>query len=624
VSPETGDFVPLDETVAIWLETHSRGALEIVGGPGAGKTTALAHLAYGLLPNAHTLLIDDAKIVEVTKQATLRRVIYTSCTTYPHVANVSLRLTSWGDDELIEYVLAVHADRCRSVMTRVRAAADRRMLHGVPELWRIVLDGMACDESAVDWRTVLWNEIEPLLVDDQNRRLACDHCLAVLCGALGDSEYDAANLHLLDGGERLPGLLRHRACQLLLAVEHLRESLRTGGESRWMCKVPPGDVLREVGASIAALPAALETLRRLVESEDQRFQPAAASLLHATGTGWRPAKCRKLNLTHADLHDARWPGVDLSGTPMGHADLTDADLTCARLEHAEARHTCFRRAQLAGAWLTGCDAASCDFTGADLSQIDAASCDFTGADLSQIDAKRVQFNGADLTEANLTGAKLAQANLRDSKLVLARLHCADLHGAQLEGAQIEGAEFIGANCKGARLVRLVLHDADFTDACFLGARLDEANLEYMELPNADFRNAVLDRAWLTGSVMPRATFRGARLRGAGLADVEWEGADLRDADLRESSFYLGSTRSGLVGSPIASEGSRTGFYTDDYDEQPFKSAEEIRKANLRGADLRGAKVDGVDFYLVDLRGARYSQEQGEHFRRCGAILVDRA
>ena len=609
MSPETGDFVPLDETVAIWLETHSRGALEIVGGPGAGKTTALAHLAYGLLPNAHTLLIDDAKIVEVTKQATLRRVIYTSCTTYPHVANVSLRLTSWGDDELIEYVLAVHADRCRSVMTRVRAAADRRMLHGVPELWRIVLDGMACDESAVDWRTVLWNEIEPLLVDDQNRRLACDHCLAVLCGALGDSEYDAANLHLLDGGERLPGLLRHRACQLLLAVEHLRESLRTGGESRWMCKVPPGDVLREVGASIAALPAALETLRRLVESEDQRFQPAAASLLHATGTGWRPAKCRKLNLTHADLHDARWPGVDLSGTPMGHADLTDADLTCARLEHAEARHTCFRRAQLAGAWLTGCD---------------AASCDFTGADLSQIDAKRVQFNGADLTEANLTGAKLAQANLRDSKLVLARLHCADLHGAQLEGAQIEGAEFIGANCKGARLVRLVLHDADFTDACFLGARLDEANLEYMELPNADFRNAVLDRAWLTGSVMPRATFRGARLRGAGLADVEWEGADLRDADLRESSFYLGSTRSGLVGSPIASEGSRTGFYTDDYDEQPFKSAEEIRKANLRGADLRGAKVDGVDFYLVDLRGARYSQEQGEHFRRCGAILVDRA
>ena len=63
--------------------------------------------------------------------------------------------------------------------------------------------------------------------------------------------------------------------------------------------------------------------------------------------------------------------------------------------------------------------------------------------------------------------------------------------------------------------------------------------------------------------------------------------------------------------------------TDDYDEQPFKAPEEIRKANLKGADLRGANVNHVDFYLVDLRNALYSPEQGEHFRRCGAILFDR-
>ncbi|HEV2294223.1 MAG TPA: pentapeptide repeat-containing protein [Tepidisphaeraceae bacterium] len=80
---------------------------------------------------------------------------------------------------------------------------------------------------------------------------------------------------------------------------------------------------------------------------------------------------------------------------------------------------------------------------------------------------------------------------------------------------------------------------------------------------------------------------------------------------------MGSSRSGLVGSPIACEGSRTGFYTDDYNDQDFKSPEEIRKANLCGADLRGAKVDKVDFYLVDLRGATYTPEQAEHFARCG-------
>jgi len=109
----------------------------------------------------------------------------------------------------------------------------------------------------------------------------------------------------------------------------------------------------------------------------------------------------------------------------------------------------------------------------------------------------------------------------------------------------------------------------------------------------------------------------------GLADIDWEQADLRGADLCGASFHMGSSRSGLVDSPIASYGSRTGFYTDDYNEQDFKSPEEIRKANLRGADLRGARISGVDFYLVDLRDARYNAEQEQHFRSCGAILESR-
>src|SRR5437899_2813332 len=82
-----------------------------------------------------------------------------------------------------------------------------------------------------------------------------------------------------------------------------------------------------------------------------------------------------------------------------------------------------------------------------------------------------------------------------------------------------------------------------------------------------------------------ADFLGANLRDTGLAEVDWPGACLRDADLRGATFHLGSSRSGLVNSPIASEGSRTGFYTDDYLDQDVKPVEEIRKANLRGADL---------------------------------------
>jgi len=83
---------------------------------------------------------------------------------------------------------------------------------------------------------------------------------------------------------------------------------------------------------------------------------------------------------------------------------------------------------------------------------------------------------------------------------------------------------------------------------------------------------------------------------------------------------MGSRRSGLVERFLASEGTRTGFYSDDGLEQHFKSPEETCKANLRGADLRGAQVEGTDFYLVDLRDARYDETQADHFRRCGAIL----
>jgi uncharacterized protein YjbI with pentapeptide repeats len=143
------------------------------------------------------------------------------------------------------------------------------------------------------------------------------------------------------------------------------------------------------------------------------------------------------------------------------------------------------------------------------------------------------------------------------------------------------------------------------------------------LPGGIFSQERLHGALFTGSQMPGANFSGAQLTEARLADVNWEGADLRGADLQYATFHMGSSRSGLVGSPIASEGSRTGFYTDEFTEQGFKAPEEIRKASLRNADLRGALVEQVDFYLVDLRGARYSSAQEAHFRACRAILEAR-
>ena len=189
---------------------------------------------------------------------------------------------------------------------------------------------------------------------------------------------------------------------------------------------------------------------------------------------------------------------------------------------------------------------------------------------------------------------------------------------------IRDADFSSANLERANLTGLRLRDACLVDARFPRGTLRTCDFELVELPNADFHNATLDGTLLTGSRMPRANLTGASLREAALADIQWEGAILRDANLRGCTFHMGSTRSGLVGSPIASEGSRTGFYTDEFDQQTFRPPEEIRKANLCGADLRGANIEGVNFYLVDLRGAIYTKDQREHLLRCRAILEDPA
>jgi len=39
--------------------------------------------------------------------------------------------------------------------------------------------------------------------------------------------------------------------------------------------------------------------------------------------------------------------------------------------------------------------------------------------------------------------------------------------------------------------------------------------------------------------------------------------------------------------------------------------------------LTGADITDVDFYLVDLRDAKYDKDQERHFRQCRAILETR-
>jgi uncharacterized protein YjbI with pentapeptide repeats len=613
ISPETREVIPLEEEIGPLIQAGRTGYVRLVGGPGSGKSTALRHLAAMLPPWARDRVrlvdrphdsvapsVDHHLVIAAQRRAGTAQVHESPCASGLAVYHLAL----WGQDDLIEYLLAAHRDRCASVMSRLKTSGPLYFLEGIPELWTCVLDWMASDDSIGDLRTALRRELAARFGDRPAlRALVEDSCLTAMrrncqpMPGLSPSE--------LPGGKSAGGplttylyrLVRHRPVALLLAADRVAEIVESGRGILALTDRLPRDLIQEAGPRIAASPRAMARLQSwlhpgvpvvgwpLARKVLRAVQPTAASLLHAATPGWRPDGDSALRLKGAYLDAAAWSGLTLARVNLSEADLSGADLSQANLEAALADRARFHRADLHGATLTSWRA-----EGADLS----------GADLRSVNASFGRFRGA-----NLGGAALIQANL--SK-------------ADLRGADIASTDFTEAQLYGARLDGLTLRLAQFGGAHFGGAQLSRCDLEEMTLPDADFHDANLRGALLTGSQMPRAKFLGADLRDAGLAEVDWPGAALLNADLRGASFHLGSSRNGLVGSPIACEGSRTGFYTDDFHDRDVKPAEEIRKANLRGADLRGARIQDVDFYLVDLRDARYTQDQAEHLHRCRAIL----
>jgi uncharacterized protein YjbI with pentapeptide repeats len=601
VCPASGEALPLEDEVRALLEAGARGVVEITGPPGAGKTTALRHLAAVLPGSAPVRLLDHPHLPAISELTThLNLCGGPTLLRVTPVANY--RLAGWQEDEWLEYLFAVHPAACADVLTRLRAAPDCAFFPPLPALGAIILDQMAADGEIRGVRAALRR-----FVLNEVPRAAREYIRAWCLAAQLQPEKSPVRLRDLGCSPKVLTILRNPAVQVLFAAEKVVENLVRGGPIHFLKERLPRLLVGEVGIAAASLPAALDRLHQLMESGPKDNQPMVASILHATATRWVPTS-EVVLLTGAYLDGVTWPGVGLRGVMMAKAELNNADLQGANLSHAIANVTNFRQALLRGAVLN---------------HLRAEGASFAKAELSGIQAKAANFQRANLEGANLGGACLSGANFVRANLTGAQFTLADLSHAVLDDAQILDADFSQTNLEGAHFQRVRLNAACFDGARFVKVDLKEANLEGIALPGADFSGADLTGADLTGASMPYANFENAVLSGAGLAEIDWEGVLLRGADLRRASFHLGTSRSGLLFTPIASEGTRTGFYTDDFDEQLFKSPEEIRKANLRGADLRGALIEHTDFYLVDLRDALFDPEQEEHFRRCGAILEAR-
>jgi uncharacterized protein YjbI with pentapeptide repeats len=595
--------LPLEDRISGLLQRGEKGLINLIGQPGSGKTTALQHLWAVFGPDAPLSLFDNLRDPQLHELSSTSLVVVASQQPIDPEQYLTLELARWTEEDLAAYLLATHPARCRAVMSRLLKDPDRPSEPGLPEVWRIALDEMAADDALPTFHLAISQFLDRELPESADRHAAGQTALITLSpwGAAGE------DLHP-HGVPRTERLMRHPVIQLNLAARHLVMRIESGSAEKYLWIRPPLDLIRHVAVLAAQSPQALAALDMMTRDEESGLHPSAVSILHAAGIGWRPAPRQVPNLRDAWLTGIEWDDIHLAGCNMSRADLAGASLANADLAAAV-----LEDAQLAGATLRNARLNSAKLLRANLSCVNLAAATADSAD----------FGHCDLSGANLCGASLRGCLLRHANLAEARFCRADLSAADFSGARIEGADFSHANLSHASLPRLRLSSCVWDSTRLDEAQLPGCNLEGVVADEMDFRFAHLERALLTGSVFHAAHFAAANLRSCGLAEIDWEGADLRDADLRGATFHMGTTRSGLVGSTVPCEGSRTGFYTDEYYDTGYKNPEEIRKANLCGADLRDAKIDNVDFYLVDLRDARYSETQGEWFRKCGAILCDR-
>lgn len=87
--------------------------IQIKGGAGAGKSTALAHLA-AVLPLADTLAFLDGESPEIAVCRKLRKetVILALGDEDMDEVDASFTLAPWTEDDLLEYLLAAHPREC--------------------------------------------------------------------------------------------------------------------------------------------------------------------------------------------------------------------------------------------------------------------------------------------------------------------------------------------------------------------------------------------------------------------------------------------------------------------------------------------------------------------------------
>lgn len=203
--------------------------------------------------------------------------------------------------------------------------------------------------------------------------------------------------------------------------------------------------------------------------------------------------------------------------------------------------------------------------------------DFTAREISQalFQAKpgnRLDFSGRDLTYLDLSGL--------------------DFKGATLKGSDLYGTDFTGSNLTGSDLTSTRLDRAVLIRANFSGANLTKATILRPTL-FSDMTNNHADAPNFAG-----ATLHGLRV-SMYMEGTNFRGADLTRSDFSPLEFKPGQ---GTLVTPMKNFCRSCDFSGARLEGANFFRLD-LRFAKLTGADLRGANLAETDLSKVDLSGA---------------------
>lgn len=597
----TDGSIPLDFALRLHMGNRRNGAILIRGGPGSDLTAASELLCHEFRGRPGVRVSDEHLSNPDLLFHLKGWAIDVGCPLAGRIYTATFDLAPWSTDEIIEYVLAEFPQKAKSILGRIMPAPDPS-LEGNPRVWRTAIEVLANLDRITSPSDAL------------------DEFLRVRIGDRPGVE-DEALFHLQTGArhgtwprwtdQHLGGLKQSDVellkCPPVLARLALNSVIRVFSDSRLASDTNlnlPARLARAAGRQAAVNPEWRARIIASLRYPNSHSARAAGSILTYSGVWWPPPAAPQ-DFARSHLIGLTWPGRDLRGFAFTGANLAAANLEQANLDSVVLREAMLEQAQLRGAVLSRAKLNRANLDQACLEEVAGQIARLNHASLVGANLDRSDFFGADLTMTDLTQASLKAATF----------NAVDFRETIFSDADASGARFCRATFWKVDLSETRLDGASFRDAVFHNCRFEGLQARAVEAFAARFKQCDF-----TSSELREPDFRAAGFEACGLAEISWIGADLREASFRNCSFHAGSSRSGLVGSPLASEGTRTGFYTDEAAEQGFKSPDEIRKADLRGADLRGADLGGLDLYLVDLRGAKLDPATRDWARRCGAIL----